>query len=169
VDANGLINWNSNTRSPTRMPKSIDPLLELARIIGYERPSEVNARGRPTAPESMSSISGELMRATRICFRWRFSRMNSSSIEADELWMSMLADAGFDLGAASSSSGYGSGWSRRSCRFENPAGDVPSSIALISFRPEGVRLMPCSRRIEYEFRPSIQALIRLPDEFWSGR
>lgn len=87
--------FESNTRSPHPDSDVDDPLAELARIIGYERPSEV----APTADESSESaeldLEAELMRELDVPLAPSDDEIES--IEAEEALDVMLADSDFDL------------------------------------------------------------------------
>ena len=86
--------FDSNTRSPQPESEIDDPLAELARIIGYERPSEVTPASE-TAPEPAEfDLEAELMRELDVPLAPSDDELDS--VEADEAVDAMLADTDFD-------------------------------------------------------------------------
>lgn len=86
--------FDSNTRSPYPDDEIDDPLAELARIIGYERPSEVTSKTEESPESSEFDLEAELMRELDVPLAPSADELEN--IEADEALDALLADANFD-------------------------------------------------------------------------
>lgn len=86
--------FDSNTRSPEPESEVDDPLAELARIIGYERPSEAEP-GTGESPESAEfDLEAELMRELDVPLAPSDEELDD--VEAEEAVDAMLAETDFD-------------------------------------------------------------------------
>ena len=86
--------FESNTRSRHPESEIDDPLAELARIIGYERPSEVTAPANESSDSADFDLEAELMRELDVPLAPSVDEIDS--IEADAALDVMLADSDFD-------------------------------------------------------------------------
>ncbi|SOE08397.1 sporulation related protein [Hoeflea halophila] len=86
--------FDSNTRSPQPESEIDDPLAELARIIGYERPSEVAPAGETAQVPAEFDLEAELMRELDVPLAPSDDELDS--VEADEAVDAMLAESDFD-------------------------------------------------------------------------
>ena len=87
--------FDSNTRSSYPDAEIDDPLAELARIIGYERPPEVATRTEEAPESSEFDLEAELMRELDVPLAASVEEIDR--IEADEALDELLADAGSDF------------------------------------------------------------------------
>lgn len=94
--------FESNTRSPHPDSEVDDPLAELARIIGYERPSEVAAPADESSDSAEFDLEAELMRELDVPLAPSADEIDS--IEADEALDAMLANNDYDMDAGELSS-----------------------------------------------------------------
>lgn len=86
--------FDNNARSPHPDTEIDDPLAELARIIGYERPSEDTAKADESAESSEFDLEAELMRELDVPQAPSIDELDR--IEADEALDAVLADTVFD-------------------------------------------------------------------------
>jgi len=87
--------FESNARSAQPDSEIDDPLAELARIIGYERPSEVTPAVEESSDSAEFDLEAELMRELDVPLAPSADEIDS--IEAEEALDVMLADTDFDL------------------------------------------------------------------------
>lgn len=86
--------FDNNARSPHPDAEIDDPLAELARIIGYERPSEDTAKADEFPESSEFDLEAELMRELDVPQAPSIDELDR--IEADEALDAVLADTVFD-------------------------------------------------------------------------
>lgn len=86
--------FDNNTRSPHPDADFDDPLAELARIIGYERPPESAPKADESPASSEFDLEAELMRELDVPLAPSVDEIDR--IEADEAMDVMLADADFE-------------------------------------------------------------------------
>ncbi|WP_339759939.1 SPOR domain-containing protein [uncultured Hoeflea sp.] len=89
--------FESTARSAHPDSEVDDPLAELARIIGYERPSEVTPAQEESSDSAEFDLEAELMRELDVPLAPSDEEIDS--IEAEEALDVMLADTDFDLEA----------------------------------------------------------------------
>lgn len=89
--------FESNARTAHPDSEVDDPLAELARIIGYERPSEVTPKEDESSDSAEFDLEAELMRELDVPLAPSDEEIDS--IEAEEAVDVMLADTDFDLDA----------------------------------------------------------------------
>ncbi|MCC0035904.1 MAG: SPOR domain-containing protein [Hoeflea sp.] len=86
--------FDNNARSPHPDAEIDDPLAELARIIGYERPSEDTAKTDEFPESSEFDLEAELMRELDVPQAPSIDELDR--IEADEALDAVLADTVYD-------------------------------------------------------------------------
>ena len=89
--------FESNARSAHPDSEVDDPLAELARIIGYERPSEVTPADEESSDSSEFDLEAELMRELDVPLAPSSDEIED--VEADEALDVMLAGSEFDQDA----------------------------------------------------------------------
>jgi hypothetical protein len=86
--------FDNNARSPNPDAEIDDPLAELARIIGYERPSGETATTEGASDSSEFDLEAELMRELDVPLAPSIDELDR--IEADEALDVILAEAPFE-------------------------------------------------------------------------
>ena len=89
--------FDNNARSPQPEAEIDDPLAELARIIGYDRPSEAAPRTEDASQSNEFDLEAELMRELDMPLAPSVDELDR--IEADEALDAMLTSSGFDESA----------------------------------------------------------------------
>ena len=86
--------FDSNTQSRQPDSEVDDPLAELARIIGYERPSETAPAADENPEQAEFDLEAELMRELDVPLAPSDEELDS--VEAEEALDAMLAETDFD-------------------------------------------------------------------------
>ncbi|MGJ8570909.1 MAG: SPOR domain-containing protein [Hoeflea sp.] len=126
--------FESNARSAHPDSEIDDPLAELARIIGYERPSEVKPAVEESSDSAEFDLEAELMRELDVPLAPSSDEIDS--IEAEEALDVMLADIDFDLETGEISP-EASEPELSNERIENPVDDTPELDELDFMAVEG--------------------------------
>lgn len=156
--------FDNNARSPHPDAEIDDPLAELARIIGYERPSEDTAKTDESPESSEFDLEAELMRELDVPQAPSIDELDR--IEADEALDAILADTVFDqqpeqdLPEAEPDGGY-------DLEAENPFDDAPALDSADFLSVEGRSSDSLLKAIESEFpieEPVGQDADPVPDE-----
>ena len=140
--------FDNNARSPYPDAEIDDPLAELARIIGYERPPEVTTGADETPESSEFDLEAELMRELDVPLAPSADELDS--VEADEALDVMLADAGFDQEPEQSFPDADQD-SRDNLQIENPVDDAPELDSADFASVEGRSSDALLKTIENEF------------------
>ena len=140
--------FDNNARSPHPDAEIDDPLAELARIIGYERPSEDTAKADEFPESSEFDLEAELMRELDVPQAPSIDELDR--IEADEALDAVLADTVFDqepkqfLADADRDGSFDP-------QIENPVDDVPALDSADFLSVEGRSSDALLKAIENEF------------------
>lgn len=151
--------FDNNARSPHPDAEIDDPLAELARIIGYERPSEDTAKADEFPESSEFDLEAELMRELDVPQAPSIDELDR--IEADEALDAVLADTVFDqepeqfLPDADRDGSFDP-------QIENPVDDVPALDSADFLSVEGRSSDALLKAIENEF-PVDQDVDQGPD------
>jgi hypothetical protein len=140
--------FDNNARSPHPDAEIDDPLAELARIIGYERPSEDTVRADETSESSEFDLEAELMRELDVPQAPSIDELDR--MEADEALDAMLADADFDREPEQVFQDAGRDGSS-DLQVEYPVDDVPALDSADFLSVEGRSSDALLKAIESEF------------------
>ncbi|MEM5472669.1 SPOR domain-containing protein [Hoeflea sp. AS60] len=125
-----------------------DPLAELARIIGYERPSEVTPAAEKAPESSEFDLEAELMRELDVPLAPSIDELDR--IEADEALDVLMADGGFDQGVEQSLADADRN-AAFDAQFDTPFDDAPALDTADFISAEGRSSDALLKAIESEF------------------
>lgn len=155
--------FDNNARSPHPDAEIDDPLAELARIIGYERPSEDTAKADEYPESSEFDLEAELMRELDVPQAPSIDELDR--IEADEALDAVLADTVFDQEPEQPLPGAGRD-DPYDFQADYPVEDVPSLDSADFLSVEGRSSDALLKAIESEFpvdQPGDQDVDQGPD------
>jgi len=144
---------DSNTRSPNPDAEIDDPLAELARIIGYERPAEVAHVADEALESNEFDLEAELMRELDVPLAP--SDDDLDGIEADVALDELLAAADFDLEHEQENDDQAFA---DDARLENVGSDMPELDDAGVFSADGRSSGDLLKAIENDFPVDVEEL-----------